>query len=552
MESNQALIDTLLTVIGDAVYVTDPDCRIASVSKVSELSTGFAPQDLVGQLVERLGEVTGQPSMAGLVREAVAASASRVGLVVLPGIAGLCELAVEPVLEGGKMTGCISILRPIRKGTQGHPGVLDKLTGLPNRQLFMDRVDQTLHNAGRGKKSVAIILTGVDRFSEINDVLGEHAGDRILQDITARLRQCVRTSDTVARLEGDRFAFVMQIAAIGDSVILTEKILQAFEQPFSLGDQKDVVVTSSVGVSIYPTDGVTPEDLIKNAAFALNHAKQRGRNCSQFFSNDMNARARNRLDIESGIRRALSNEEFVVYYQPKIDINNRQIAGMEALVRWRDPNRGLIPPGEFIPVAEESVLIELIGQWVMGETCAQVRRWQTEGLPPVRASVNVSARQFRNPDFVASVEAILARIGLDPCWLELEITESMLIGDVEALVKRMEDLRKVGVSISIDDFGTGYSSLSYLSRFPITTLKIDRAFIVDVQTNPHTAEIARAIIGLSRGLNLEVVAEGAEVREQIEFLRAHGCELVQGFFYSKPLPANEFAAMMRAGTGHFL
>lgn len=552
MESNQALIDTLLTVIGDAVYVTDPDCRIVSVSKVSELSTGFAPQDLVGQLVERLGEVTGQPSMAGLVREAVAASASRVGLVVLPGIAGLCELAVEPVLEGGKMTGCISILRPIRKGTQGHPGVLDKLTGLPNRQLFMDRVDQTLHNAGRGKKSVAIILTGVDRFSEINDVLGEHAGDRILQDITARLRQCVRTSDTVARLEGDRFAFVMQIAAIGDSVILTEKILQAFEQPFSLGDQKDVVVTSSVGVSIYPTDGVTPEDLIKNAAFALNHAKQRGRNCSQFFSNDMNARARNRLDIESGIRRALSNEEFVVYYQPKIDINNRQIAGMEALVRWRDPNRGLIPPGEFIPVAEESVLIELIGQWVMGETCAQVRRWQTEGLPPVRASVNVSARQFRNPDFVASVEAILARIGLDPCWLELEITESMLIGDVEALVKRMEDLRKVGVSISIDDFGTGYSSLSYLSRFPITTLKIDRAFIVDVQTNPHTAEIARAIIGLSRGLNLEVVAEGAEVREQIEFLRAHGCELVQGFFYSKPLPANEFAAMMRAGTGHFL
>jgi diguanylate cyclase (GGDEF)-like protein len=418
--------------------------------------------------------------------------------------------------------------------------------------LFVDRVEQTLHNAQRGKKSVAIILTGVDRFSEINEVLGEHAGDKILQDITARLRQCVRTSDTVARLEGDRFAFVMQISAVDDSVLLTEKILRAFEQPFSLADQKDVVITCSVGVSIFPADGATPDELIKNSAFALNHAKQSGRNCCQYFSNDMNARARNRLEVESGIRRALGNREFIVYYQPKISISDRRIAGLEALVRWRDPDRGLIPPSEFIPVAEESGLIEQIGQWVLEETCVQNKSWQMEGLPPIRASVNVSARQFRNRNFVSTVEKILARTGLEPCWLELEITESMLMGDIEATVARMEDLRLVGVSLSIDDFGTGYSSLSYLSRFPITTLKIDRAFIADVQTNPQTAEIARAIIGLSRGLNLEVVAEGAEVSEQIDFLREHGCELVQGFFYSKPVPADEFAALLREGPARFL
>ncbi|CAG0991445.1 partial putative signaling protein, partial [Rhodocyclaceae bacterium] len=341
--------------------------------------------------------------------------------------------------------------------------------------------------------------------------------------------------------------FVMQISAIDDSVLLTEKILRAFEQPLSLDGQRDVAVTGSVGVSIFPADGDSSDELVKNAAVALHHAQQGGRHRSQFFSGEMNARARHRLEVESGIRRGLANREFLVYYQPKVDVSSRRVAGMEALVRWRDPQRGLVPPGEFIPVAEESGLIEQIGQWVLEETCAQNRRWQDEGLPPVRASVNVSARQFRNRNFVATVEEVLARTGLAPRWLELEITESMLMGDIGAIVARMEDLRRVGVSLSIDDFGTGYSSLSYLSRFPITTLKIDRAFITDVQSNPHTAEIARAIIGLSRGLNLEVVAEGAEVKEQVEFLQAHGCELVQGFYYSKPLPAEEFAAMLRDG-----
>lgn len=547
MWNNDSLFDTLMATIEESVFIIDSDCRIVHINKAFEVTTGFSALNLVGQTVERLGELAGQPFVANLVREATSTGKARKGQMFLLNHSNPWELIIEPVFENGKTTGCISILRPFITECQEQREGFDDLTELPNRNLFVDRVEQALRDAQRTNKLVVIMLAGIDRFRDINDVLGDSVGNQILRDITERLRPCVRTSDTLARLGGDQFAFVMQVAALDDSVLLTEKVLLALEQPFSLDNQKDVVITCSVGVSIYPADGTKPEELIKNATVALYHAKQGGRDRCQFFSSEMNARARHRLDMESSIRRALSNREFLVYYQPKIDVNNRRVAGMEALVRWRDPVRGLIPPGEFIPVAEESGLIEQIGQWVLEETCAQNYRWQAEGLPPVCASVNVSARQFRNRNFVFSVEKILARTGLEPRWLELEITESMLMGDIAPVVARMEDLRRLGVSLSIDDFGTGYSSLSYLSSFPITTLKIDRAFIADVQSNPQTAEITRAIIGLSRGLNLEIIAEGAEEIEQIEFLQQHGCNFVQGFFYSKPLPAADFAAMLRDG-----
>lgn len=547
MRSNKSLFDTLMATTGEPVFVADLDGRIVRASKRFEITIGFPEFEYMEQTVERLGELAGQPSAFSHVREAIATSEMRSGEIRLQGHPHPWELTIEPVREDGIPIGAVAYLRPFGIKPVEHREGYDELTGLPNSHLFCDRVEQALNNAQRANKSLVIILAGVDRFREINEVFGEPAGNQVLRDVALRLKQCVRTSDTVARLEGDQFAFVMQTSAIDDSVSLTEKVLQTFEQPFSLGNQNDVVMSCSVGASIYPADGTTPPELIKNAIAALHHAKQGGRNRSQFFSSEMNSRARNRLGVERGIRRALSNNEFLVYYQPKIDINTRQVAGMEALVRWNDPERGMVSPGEFIPVAEESGLIEQIGQWVLEETCAQNRRWQAQGLPPVCASVNVSARQFRNRNFVSSVEDVLLRTGLEPRWLELEITESMLMGDVEAIVSRMEDIRRLGVSLSIDDFGTGYSSLSYLSRFPITTLKIDRAFIADVQTNPNTAEITRAIIGLSRGLNLAVVAEGAELIEQVEFLREHGCDLVQGFFYSRPLPADEFAVMLRDG-----
>ena len=547
MENNKAVFDTLMAIIGEPVFIIGPDGEVVRVSKLLEAATGLSAFDLAGQAVERLGEMDGHPSVGSFVRETLSGGEMRAGMITLTSHPKPWELTVQPVLENGRMIGGVSILRQAQSGCAEPREGFDELTGLPNRHLFGDRISQALIAAQRAKKSVVVMLTAIDRFSEINDVIGDEAGKQILREVAERLSQYVRTNDTVARLEADRFALVMETAAIDDSVLLIEKILSAFEQPFSLGSQGDVVITCSVGVSIYPADGATPGELMKNAAVALHHIKSGGHNRYQFFSGEMNARARQRIEIESGIRRALKNRELVVYYQPKIDPNNRRLVGMEALVRWLDPERGMIPPGEFIPVAEESGLIEQIGQWVLEETCAQNHRWQAQGLPPVCASVNVSARQFRNRDFIASVEDVLKRTGLEPCWLELEITESMLMGDIDAIVARMEEIRRLGVSLSIDDFGTGYSSLSYLSRFPITTLKIDRAFIVDVQTNPHTAEIARAIIGLSRGLKLEVVAEGAEVVGQVEFLKEHGCDMVQGFFYSKPLPADEFAILLRDG-----
>ncbi len=539
-DAGGSVLDTVLEVIGEALLITDPTGVVTRVNHAFCAKTGLTPETVVGL------------PLAGLNASPNSAVGPGDRLVLTLGQAGQCALTPTAIKSKDKLLGYAVTLRPMMKGdeengrdgTGGNHG-FDRLTGLPNRHLFRDRVEQTLHHARRAQKTVAVVLVGIDRFSRINQAMGEKAGDHLLQELTRRLRHCVRTSDTVARMDGDRFAFIMQITAASDSVTVAEKVLSAFALPFNFASGEEAAITCSLGVSIFPEDGEDAEGLIKNAVTALSHAKSRGRNRYQFFAAEMNYRARHRLDLESGIRRALANNEFILHYQPKVEVESGRVAGLEALIRWQDPQKGMISPGLFIPVAEESSLIEQIGQWVLEETCRQNRRWQEEGLSPLKASVNVSARQFRNRDFVAAVAEVLRQSGLDPRWLELEITESMLMGDMDAVVKRMEDLRSLGVSLSIDDFGTGYSSLSYLGRFPITTLKIDRAFIVDVQSNPHTAEIARAIIGLSRGLNLEVVAEGAEVKEQIEFLQTNGCSLVQGFFYSKPLAAADFTALLR-------
>ncbi len=543
METSKALLDTLMMTTGEAILVIDADRRIVKASKAFEATTGMRLPAGHEPHAEPLDHMDGFAALSSVVGEVCASGERRKG--ALGGHARRWEYHVEPVRENGRVACCVSILRP--HAPLDYPGDSDTADGVSSRALFYDRVGQALIQAQRAGKAVLVMLVSIDRFREIGDVLGEPARIRLLHDIAERLRQCARTSDTVARLDGERFGFVMQIASADDSVLLPEKIMAAFDRTFELGTGKDVATTCSIGASVYPVDAATADELVKNASIALHHAENGGHNRYQFFSSEMNARARQRLEIESGIRRALANGELRVYYQPKINVRTRRVAGLEALVRWQDPERGLVSPLDFIPIAEESGLIEQIGHWVLEETCRQNRRWQDAGLPPVRASVNVSARQFRNGNFVPLVEDVLERTGLDAQWLELEITESMLMGDIAAIVSRMQALRDTGVSLSIDDFGTGYSSLSYLSRFPITTLKIDRAFIADVQSNPQTAEIARAIIGMSHGLNLEVVAEGAEVKEQVDFLHQHGCHLVQGYYYSRPLPADDFALLLRNG-----
>lgn len=423
----------------------------------------------------------------------------------------------------------------------------DALTGLPNRSLFMDRAEQAMLNSRRQQQSVALLSLGLDGFSRINDGLGHAFGDRVLKETGQRLKEALRNSDSIARMGGDQFDCVVVMTSPDDGVVVTEKLLRALKQPFELEGQ-DVTLTASIGISVFPTDGDSADNLIKQAESAMRHCKRTGGDSYQFFSHEMNDRARRRIEIENELRTALELQQFVLYYQPKVDVRSGTIVGAEALIRWQHPERGMVSPGEFIPVAEESGLIGPIGAWVTREACRQNRDWLERGLKAVCVSVNMAAPQFRERDIVVQVAAILAETGLPAALLELEITEGLLIGDLDAIEDKLHGFRELGLKIAIDDFGTGYSSLSYLSRFPITTLKIDRAFIHDVENNKQTAEIARAIIGLSRGLELEVVAEGAETVEHIKFLTEQGCGTVQGFFYSRPLPAAEFEVMLRRGT----
>ncbi|MBF0218958.1 MAG: EAL domain-containing protein [Gammaproteobacteria bacterium] len=423
----------------------------------------------------------------------------------------------------------------------------DPLTGLPTREIFYDRATQAIINADRDKKAVALLRLGLDNFTRLNEGLGHHFGDAILCQFAQRLNKLVRTSDTVARLEGDQFGLVMLISANRDAVLVANKLLQMMESPFRVGEQ-DVQLAASIGVSIYPEDGKEIEKLLQRARIAMRHVKTDGGSNFRFFASEMNQQARQRIEMENRLRHALEQQEFVLYYQAKVDSSNNKIVGAEALIRWNDPQKGLIPPGQFIPIAEESGLIGRIGLWVLHEACRQNREWLDAGLEIVKISVNVAAPQFRDMQLVEKVSAVLEESAIPPQMLELEITESLLMGDIENTIHKLQQLRDIGLSISIDDFGTGYSSLSYLSRFPITTLKIDRAFIQDVTINHNRAEITRAIIALSQGLNLSIIAEGVENIAHTNFLREHGCNIIQGFYFSRPVAPAEFAKLLQQGT----
>jgi diguanylate cyclase (GGDEF)-like protein/PAS domain S-box-containing protein len=545
MSDSEALLDSLLDSIRDAVVVADGDGQIILHSRGFEALTGHAgPRG--AQSVRQAAE-----QLMGLATKAKMGSVCRASARCGDGQEREFDISVSPVGHGAQGRLVLGVVSAVEDGAVKAPESArfgyDRLTGLPNRDLFPDRVGQAVLQAGRTGASVALMMMGLDRFTLVNDALGHAAGDRLLADVARRLRTCVRETDSVLRLDGDKFAIVLAIAEVDDSVIVAEKVLHAMREPFGL-DGQEVVATFSIGVSVLPLDADSATQLTKHSEHALHYAKSSGRDQYQFFSSDMNRKARSRLELETRMRRALAQEEFLVYYQPKVSADRDAIVGAEALVRWQDPERGMISPGEFIPIAEETGQIEPIGTWVLLQSCRQNKAWQDAGLAPIKVSVNVSARQFRSRTLIETVVGVLTETGLDPKWLELEITESMLMNDVDAAVRKMKALRDLGVGLSIDDFGTGYSSLSYLGRFPITTLKIDRAFIADVDTNAKTAEIARAIIGLSRGLNLEVVAEGAEVEAHISFLRDNGCDTVQGFYYSRPVAAAEFEKMMRSKT----
>ncbi|MBL8631384.1 MAG: EAL domain-containing protein [Rhodospirillaceae bacterium] len=551
MAQPDALFQAVLETTSDAVMVTDRAGIIQRVNPAFEKLTGHSKSQLEGMnAADLFREYNDDEFCSGLWAGKERQHFDSVRSQHADGRAQLHSLTLTPVAhDGDEPSQYVALIlsetfqSDAASGTTRKVGH-DPLTGLPDRSLLADRVGQNILTAKRTNKSIAMLVMGLDRFTVINDGLGYAAGDLLLKELGDRLSKIVRQSDTAARLDGDKFAVMTPISAIDDSVIVAEKVLNGVKKPFHLKGE-DIFATLSVGLSIYPTDGQDFDELLKGSLSAMQFAKQAGGDQYRFFASDMNAKAKNRLELEKRMRAALANNEFVLFYQPKVNPQTNKVKGGEALIRWKDPQRGMISPGDFIPVAEETGLIVDIGTWALRESCRQTKEWQDKGYDPIRMSVNVSAHQFRAKDMVDKVVAALNDTGLAPQYLELEITESMLMNDIDAAIARMQKVRDLGCGLSIDDFGTGYSSLSYLGRFPITTLKIDRAFVRDVQENQNTAEIARAIIGLSRGLNLEVVAEGAELMEHIDFLRDNGCDVIQGFYYSKPLPAADFEKMLK-------
>ncbi|MBC7908247.1 MAG: EAL domain-containing protein [Rhodospirillaceae bacterium] len=424
----------------------------------------------------------------------------------------------------------------------------DVLTGLPNRRLFTDRLQVAIAHAHRHGSSLAIMFLDLDLFKRINDTLGHGIGDQVLVETASRLELCIREGDTVARLGGDEFVVLLpELDHVEDAAKMSERIISLVRQPFVI-DEHELYVTTSVGIAVYPNDGLTVDSLIKNADTAMYRAKDLGRNSYQLYTPSMNARSFERLAMESSLRHALSREEFTLVYQGKVDMVTGRLSGVEALVRWRHPEMGLVLPAEFIPLAENMGLIGDIGAWVLKAACRQCKSWHDLGLPPVRIAVNVSALQFREGDVPTIVAQALNESGLAPQYLELELTESVLMQRVDDVAKVLRELRQMGVHISIDDFGTGYSSLSYLKRMPIDSLKIDRSFVSDLLedgeiTNGEGAEIVSTIINLAHNLRLRAVAEGVETPEQAEFLRARGCDEIQGYLISRPVSGEDLISL---------
>ncbi|MBI2565517.1 MAG: EAL domain-containing protein [Candidatus Schekmanbacteria bacterium] len=554
MELTRSLLDALLDSLEEPIYITNRDGRIVQVNAAFEHATGYRAGAALGETPSALCHERHGEAFWSAVEAALQTSGKWSGTVWHRHAGGQefpTSLSVRTYpAEAGQSAGWIGVLRPHAAtpaaATAGAATGRDSLTGLPTRDLFLDRLEQAISAAPRDRRSVAVIAVGIDGLTHINDGLGYEVGDELLGQVALRLQQSVRRSDTVARLDGDRFAMIMPMRADDDAVLVTQKVLDTIRRPFTIGGA-DINATASMGVSIFPTDGAVAVEILSHAMSAMSFAKQSGRNLCQFYSNAMNERAMQRIRLETQIRRALATGEFILHYQPKIDVETGAVVGAEALVRWQHPQRGLVAPGEFIPAAEHSGQIVPLGLWVLREACRQNVSWQTLGLKAIRVSVNVSPRQFWAHDLVDEIAAALRETGMAPAHLELEITEGLLMGEVERSAEKLDRLHRLGVHLSLDDFGTGYSSLSYLGRFPISTIKIDRSFVRDLERNRVTAEITRAIIGLSRGLALEVVAEGAETREHVAFLRQHGCHMVQGFYYSRPLPPDDFEAVLRVG-----
>lgn len=539
--------------IGDGVVTTDLQSRVTYMNPVAEVMTGWSREDAHGLPLARVFTIingktrrpAANPAEQAIKEDRTVELAANAILVRRDGSESAIEDSAAPIHDrGGRVAGAVIVFHDVSKSQamahkMAHLAQHDFLTGLPNRVLLTERLTRAIGQAERHRKQVALLFLDLDFFKHINDSLGHAVGDRLLQSVARRLEGGVRTTDTVCRQGGDEFVILLaEIEDAQDAAHVADKLLLAFVEPHQI-DEHELHVTLSIGISVYPDDGADADAVMQNADTAMYHAKENGRDNYQFFHADMNTRAVHRLSVEGSLRRALKQGEFLLHYQPQIDLASGAMTGVEALLRWRDPELGMVYPRHFIGIAENCGLIVPIGRWVLREACRQVRAWQSAGLRAVPVAVNVSAVEFRHKDFLASVALILAETGLEPRYLELELTEGILMHDAESSVSVLQALKAMGVQLAIDDFGTGYSSLSYLKRFPIDTLKIDQTFVHDIGAESDDATIVSAVIAMGINLKQRVIAEGVETHEQLAFLRTRLCDEGQGFLFSHPLPPEE-------------
>ena len=528
----------------DAIVITGPDNKIISVNKAFTDITGYQHEEVIGKNPRVLKSGLHDQEYYKQLWDSLQQHGRWRGEIwnrrkngeIFPAWENISKVT-DPHGEALNYVSVFSDITAIKESEQRltHLAHHDALTELPNRLLFTANLNHALERAKRYKQKVALLFLDLDRFKLINDTLGHAVGDRLLQAIATRLKKRVRAEDTVARLGGDEFTIILsEISNAEDAGTLAEKIIADVSVPVHIDDQ-EVVISTSIGISLYPQDADNSEDLARAADAAMYRAKDHGRNTYQYYSNELTSKALEHMSIEHGLRRALDRGEFVLYYQPQVALDSGKIVGVEALIRWQHPSMGIVLPTRFIKIAEDTGLINSIGEWVLRTACAQAKTWKTCGLPPIRVAVNLSGRQiFRDRNIVEEVQSALKESNLDPRFLVLEVTENIL-QTTELSINTLTGLKSLGVTLAIDDFGTGYSSLSSLQRLPIDIVKVDRSFVQDIPYNPNDEALAAAIISMGHNLNLRVVAEGAESKEQLAFLKKQGCDEMQGFIFSKPV-----------------
>ena len=551
----------------DIIYTLDADGRFSHLNDSVEAITGHGKAELLGQPWEALVPESEQETARWRMNDRRTGDRATRNFELLlqkrptgvSGESGYTQVIVELSASGmyqeapdgsRRYIGTYGVARDISERKRAEATITfqayhDLLTGLPNRALFKDRLTHAIANARRHGLLLAVMFLDLDRFKSVNDTLGHLVGDELLQLVSQRLRHCLREGDTLARIGGDEFMLLLpHIRTRDNAAYIAEKILAALKTPFHLNSH-ELYISASIGIAIYPDDGITHETLIKHADIAMYSAKDQGRNDYRFFDSGLNQHLTGRMAVESDLRRGLQRGEFEMHYQPKVDTMHGRIIGMEALIRWHHPQRGLVHPDEFIPIAEESGLIAPMSEWVLDTVCRQARAWRDQSLPPTALAVNLPARHIEHPDFVDQFVRVLRDHSLEGSGIGIEITESTLMRDMEGSVHKLRQLSDIGVEISIDDFGTGYSSLSYLKRLPVHCLKIDRSFVHDLHSQENGVPLVAGIVAMAKGLRLNLVAEGVETQAQLEFLRQIGCDAYQGYLFSQAVSAEEATRMLQ-------